>query len=70
MNAVLLVQLDVDAAVKLLAELKEGMRRKEKEGNGGGGLRNILFILQWVLFSQRLHTPTHTRFLSALRVTW
>lgn len=31
MNAVLLVQLDVDASIELLAELEDGRKEKEKE---------------------------------------
>lgn len=41
MDAVLLVQLDVHAAVELLPQLKEGEKEKRERGEGGG-FRNIL----------------------------
>lgn len=53
MNAVLLVQLDVDATVKLLAELKEG--------NGGGGIKkHPLHFTMGITFSEAAHAHAHS----------
>lgn len=47
MNAVVLVQLHVHAAIKLVTQLKENGSRGKGEQKGKGRFRNILCSQQW-----------------------